>query len=65
MNEVRLKELANRILALRDKGLPKSKTSNETEYRTAVLSLCREITEGPIDAQFGQITVAESIIDRG
>jgi hypothetical protein len=62
MNEARLKELANKILALRDGGLPKPRNSKEKEYQTAVLSLCREITIGPIDAPFGQITVKDTVM---
>lgn len=55
-------ELANKILALRD-DLPKTKDAIEKKYRAAVLSLCRDITEGPLDAPFGQITPKQSITD--
>jgi hypothetical protein len=58
----RVATLARRVLALRD-GLSNTKNPRELEYRVAVLSLCREITEGPIDAQFGQVVPDSSIMD--
>ena len=60
--EHRCTQLANQIMALRD-GLPNTKHPIEIKYRTAVLSLCREITEGPIDAPFGQITPEKPITE--
>jgi hypothetical protein len=53
-------QYANKILALRSQ-LPATRNPIERKYRAAVLSLCREITEGPIDAPFGQISPGNSI----
>jgi hypothetical protein len=55
--EHRCTKLANKVLEWQDK-LPKTKNSIEIKYRATVLSLCREITEGPVgdEGQFAPDT---------
>jgi hypothetical protein len=55
-------QYANKILALRSQ-LPATRNPIERKYRAAVLSLCREITEGPIDARFGPISPEKAITE--
>ena len=62
MNEARLKELASKILTLRNEGLPKTSSQTEIKYRIAVLSLCREI-EGPLNDN-GQIVPGSTVMDQ-
>ncbi len=55
-------QYANKILALRSR-LPATRNPIERKYRAGILSLCREITAGPIDAPFGQTSPEKDITE--
>ena len=58
--DYRLTQLTKKILDLVSQ-LPATRNPAERKYRAAVSNLCREITEGPIDAAFGQTMPDKSI----